>query len=61
MLGGEFEALLESIGKDLPYTCSLMMLPIYVLQFKEEKQGPNKAMQMLDPNSKTNFKKEILA
>ena len=44
MLGGEFEALLESIGKDLPYTCNLMMLPIYVLQFKEEKQGPNKAM-----------------
>ena len=56
-----FETLLESVEKDLPYTCGLVMLPIYVLQFTEEKRGPNKAMQMLDPNARTNFQKEILA
>ena len=61
LFGGEFTSVIELIEKDLPYTADLLMLPIYILQFAEEKRGPNKAMQLLDPNSKTNFKKEILA
>lgn len=56
-----FEAVLASIEQDLPYTCSMLMLPIYVLQYTEEKRGPNKAMRILDPNATTNFRKEILA
>ena len=44
LLGSEFVSVIECIEKDLPYTSGLLMLPIYILQFTEEKRGPNKAM-----------------
>ena len=41
----------------MPATASLAMLPVFVLMFIDERHGPNKAMQILDPQSLINFSK----
>ena len=42
----------------MPYTASLIQLPALLLLFKFENCGPNRAMQLLEPQCLQEFQKE---
>ena len=56
----QFNELLSMIDTNLPYSASLIPLPGLLLLFRFDKFGPNRAMQLLEPQSLAQFEKSII-
>ena len=52
--------LVSIIDTSMPYTSTLMGFPGLLLLFKNERCGPNRAMQLLAPSSTAHFKKGMI-
>ena len=55
----QFDELLAIIDANLPYSASLIPLPGLLLLFHFDKCGPNRATQLLEPQSLSNFEKTV--
>ena len=56
----QLDELIAMIDAQMPYMASLIRLPGLLLIFRHENCGPNRAMQLLDPQSQINFEKETV-
>ena len=55
----DIDQLVNLLDADMPYSASLIGLPGLLLMFKYERSKPSRAMQLLQPDSLTEFKKGI--
>ena len=56
----QFDELIAMIDAQMPFMASLIRLPGLILIFRHENCGPNRAMQLLDPQCKVNFDKQTV-